>query len=353
MNAPPLPVRAREAAATAATHRRHADETRNLHPDVARALVAAGFARHFVPERRGGCAGSHRDTVEGVIAVGTECASAAWCAAIFAYGGRMAGRLPERGQDELWSAGPDAVTVAALQPTGRTGAVPGGWRITGRWSYVSGAAHADWALVQAPVDADGGGEPRRRFFAVPRAEFDVEDTWHTLGMRGTGSNTVAVDDVLVPAHRTFGAEELDHAPVPLRTTAGLTFAPPLVGAARAALAVCARELPPSVDLVRAAGDTELARDVLLRVASAADRHADTERRDWQTWAPWDCARAAELVKAAADRLMEAAGTRAYAEGHPVQRAWRDIRTGASHVRLRPELAAAPCLVALKELHDEH
>ncbi|WP_327351829.1 acyl-CoA dehydrogenase family protein [Streptomyces sp. NBC_01304] len=353
MTAATLSARAREAARTAAAHTRSAETERVLHPEVAQALVSAGFARHFVPARWGGSAGGHLEATLATAAVGRSCASAAWCASVIAYGSRMALALPEQGRSDLWSAGPDTVVVAGLQPTGRTEPAPGGRRISGRWSYVSAVAHCDWALVSAPVDEDGALDPGRRFFALPRAQFTVEDTWHTLGMRGTGSNTVAVDDVFVPAHRTFRAEDLERPPVPLPAVAGLTFAPPLVGAAQAALAVAAQELPPSVELVRAAGDTRLALSLLTRVAANADAHPAGERPDWQTWSLWDCARAAELAKSAVDRLIEAMGTRAYADGHPVQQVWRDLRTGASHVRLRPELAAAACYPALKDLHDPH
>lgn len=363
---------ARAARDLAARHAPAAESDRALDPAVARALVSAGFARHFVPHRWGGRDGGHLDVIRAVTTVGEGCASAAWCASVIAYGGRMATFLPEEGQRELWSGTPDTVVASALQPTGRAVEEDGGWRVSGRWSYVSAVLHSDWVLLVAPTvsaaDAPADETPEhRRFFAIRRDELTVEHTWRTTGMRGTGSHTVIAEAVFVPRHRSFSATALEgstdpaRSSLPLKTVAGLTFAPPLLGAARSVLRRLANSVPghdaePSpttLEFVRAAGDIHLAAETVQRVARDVD--TDNDRARWAPWAPWDCVRAVELSLEAVGRLMRLGGSRSFSEDDPVQRAWRDIHTGASHVRLRPELAALDCLPVLKEasVRDHH
>lgn len=77
----------------------------------------------------------------------------------------------------------------------------GGYVVSGRWGFGSGGGHSDWLYMPILVMEDGA--PNVRFCFAPRSEFTIEDTWHVLGMRGTGSNTMVADGVFVPEHRTY------------------------------------------------------------------------------------------------------------------------------------------------------
>ncbi|MBD0694978.1 acyl-CoA dehydrogenase family protein, partial [Streptomyces sp. CBMA123] len=241
----PLPGGALDLVPVAAKHAADADQQRRLHPDVVHGVVAAGFARHFVPERWGGDAGGFADLLAAVATVGEGCTSAAWVAALTATVPRMAAHLPLAGQREIWADGPDTLLVGALMPLGRAERAPGGWRLTGTWSFVSAVEFADWALVCGQTPGEDGGRVAR-YFAVRRGDFQVQDTWFTVGMRGTGSNTLTVADVFVPDQRVCTrAAVLDgECPgavdgctrVPLKAVNGLSFAAPVLGAARALLA---------------------------------------------------------------------------------------------------------------------
>lgn len=113
----------------------------------------------------------------------------------------MAAYLPAEGRAEVWANGPDALVVGSLSPFGNAERVDGGYRLSGRWPYISGVDFSSWALLCGTVPGSGGPVPT--VFAVPRSAYSVVDTWDSVGMRGTGSNTVAVDGALVPASRTF------------------------------------------------------------------------------------------------------------------------------------------------------
>ncbi|MER7181901.1 hypothetical protein ABT404_20855, partial [Streptomyces hyaluromycini] len=113
--------------ALAARHARASEEAACLHPEVAAALPATGFARHFVPSRWGGRAGGFAELVDAVAAVGQACASTAWCCALLAGHARLAAHLPERAQAELWADSPDtAIAAAVVPPSGRLTRAPGG-----------------------------------------------------------------------------------------------------------------------------------------------------------------------------------------------------------------------------------
>ncbi|MFJ1751571.1 ScbA/BarX family gamma-butyrolactone biosynthesis protein [Kitasatospora sp. NPDC088134] len=321
---------------------------RRLSAPVADALVRAGFARHFVPAWYGGAAGSFADLLRASVEVAEGCPSAGWCGALYAAHGRLAGYLPGRAGQELWGSGPDAVIAAAVTPP-RVDAEPvrGGWRLTGAWRPASGVDHAEWILLSARTDpADG---PGGRLFAVPLADCAIEDTWQAPGMCGTGSNTVHLDRVPVPAHRTVrradllgwygppGAARCHRVPYPL--VAALIFAGPVLGAARAAVA-CLRDpdLRPAVGAAECArthalGDLGLAARLLADAARRADG-PDAGRASTVVENARDSALAARLCVTAVDRLLPIDAPGAAAEDR-LRRLVADVRTAAGHAMLRP------------------
>ncbi|WP_431780696.1 hydrolase [Streptomyces chumphonensis] len=342
---------AREAAVVAARHAADADADRLLDPRVADAVVRAGFARHFVPARRGGGAGACRELLAAVAALGEGCTAAAWCASVVAGAARMGAYLPEQGQRELWAGGPDTVVAGALMPRGSATEVSDGWRVTGEWDFTSAVDFSDWALVCALVP-DGDGHSSW-FFALPRADYRVADTWTSVGLRGTGSNTLVTDNVFVPRHRAFPrAEMLAGKAVastarchtaPLRLLSGLLFAAPALGAARAALRIWSDQrivdaVGPEADeesrraAARAATAVDAAGLLLARAAAVAD--APTASALEAARNPAECALAVEQLVDVVERLFRTSGSTAQLAPHPLQRIWRDVHSLASHIALR-------------------
>ncbi|MEU2539471.1 oxidoreductase [Streptomyces iakyrus] len=329
-----------------------AEARRALTADAVDALTRAGFPRHFVPGRFGGEAGEFVPLVAGVADTGEACAATAWCAALFAAHGRLAAYLPPEGQREVWAEGPDVrIAAAVVPPQGAAVAVDGGWRLDGAWRPASGVDHADWILLASWTDGEEGRE--HRIFAVPRAQVTVEDTWHSSGLRGTGSNTVRCEGVVVPRHRTYtlaallrsrpGAARCHTVPYPM--VAALMFAAPLLGAARGALSawtgerLAAERTHPATHtvLARASARIHAAGLLLTGAAERADRGEITalavaeNRRD--------ATAAATLCREAVDALFHASGLRAQSPDSAVQRAWRDATAIAAHAALDPDAAA--------------
>ncbi|MET9255025.1 acyl-CoA dehydrogenase [Streptomyces sp. NPDC003717] len=378
----PFLTAARAAAETAARHAREADLGGRLPGEVAEAVREAGFSRRFVPGRWGGEDVSFAEFTEAVATLGAGCVSAAWIGSLWAYTARFAAYLPVEGQQEVWAKGPETRIVSALAPSGGARPVADGWVLDGVWPYTSGIEHSDWALVVGPAPAKDG--PPARFFAVPRDQYTVEESWRTVGMRATGSHSLVLRDVFVPGYRAFGRAEMyagegAHSPegvhrLPLRAVNGLTFAAPLLGAARAALASCERlRLPdrrtgstaPAEALARAAGLADAGALLLGRAARTADLLAAglgeggagaeggsqleggaatqggaEEGAGLVARAGRDCALAVELLLRSVDTLQAAAGTRGQSRDEPLERIWRDVHTAGSHVALRFDTAAA-------------
>lgn len=359
-NAPPL-VRTR---AVAAEHAAAADRDRRLDDSVVAAIKAAGFPGHFVAKEHGGAAGGYTEFVDSVLTVAEGCASAGWCASLFASHARLAGYLPEEGRADIWPDGATSLVGAAFVPSGEVTPAEGGWTLSGRWKFVSGVDFADWVLIFA---RDTTAEPPElRVFAVPAGEFEVEDTWFTSGMRGTGSRTVVLDGVFVPRRRTFrqktmldGAAETPDAPahrVPFRLVNGLTMVTPAIGAARGALALWTEWIAGKTEvamgtvlrsrdkagvrfaLTRAAAELDAA-ELLVRRTAATGDEAGKVPAELVARSHRDHAIAAELAVSAVDRIQNCSGTSGQEEGNPLQRHWRDVHAAASHAALQFETAA--------------
>ncbi|MFE3718128.1 acyl-CoA dehydrogenase family protein [Streptomyces cyaneofuscatus] len=337
-----------------------ADTERRVQPEVVQALTEAGFARWFVPERFGGERRGYGELVESVVTLGQECSSTAWLASLFAFGTRYITCLPERAQSEVWENGPDATIVAVVKPLGQVLDTEGGWRLSGTWTYVSGVEYSDWALLAGPAPSGpptAGGRPSR-FFLVPRRDYTFQDTWNSLGMRGTGSHTLVLDDVFVPEYRTCLREDamrgrtlgVDAPPVPTLAVNGLTFVGPALGAARGALeaAKAGVSVVPTgprqasgqayqIAYARAAGEIDAAELLIERIAAVADKAQLNPRLIQRSRR--DAALALEILTGAVDGLLRTGGTRAQEDPHPLQRFWRDVHSVASHAVVQFEPAA--------------
>ncbi|WP_371644818.1 MULTISPECIES: acyl-CoA dehydrogenase family protein [unclassified Streptomyces] len=358
-----LVERAAELAEWGRRRARDAEEQRRLTPDVVARMLEAGFARHFVPAAQGGVEGTFAEFSEAVAVVAEGCAATAWCASVASSLARVAAHLPLDGRAEVWAGGPDVFVVGSLSPIGKATPVPGGWRVSGSWAYISGVDYSDWAVVCAVLPGEGGA----RLFALPRTEYAIKDTWTGSGMRATGSNTLIADDVFVPASRSVDRQSLfdgrpadssaDCHTVPIQAVNGLSCAPAALGAARGALALwtgdTAQRLArgagrPGVPgparstyeavLTRSAGEVDAAMLLLERAAAAADRGARITEEETARNVR-DYALATEHLVNAVNRMFATAGTSGHTTESPLQRAWRDVNSIATHIALTFDPAA--------------
>ena len=192
-----------------------AEAKRRLSDAAYDAMYDAGLFAMLAPKAYGGLELHPVDTMRVWEAVARIDSAAAWNLVMTQAVGGFVARLPVEGVQEIFGDGPPTV-AGALNPPGAATRVEGGWRITGRYPFGSGCHNAKWLGMPA-VEMDGDqpkvdpatGQPAPFGAFFPRREAKILDTWHTLGMRGTGSTDYAVEDLFVPDRLTAPVAPLE------------------------------------------------------------------------------------------------------------------------------------------------
>jgi alkylation response protein AidB-like acyl-CoA dehydrogenase len=188
----------REAAATAAR-------------DVPRETIAdyhrAGILRVLQPRRFGGHQAPFDLFSRIVEKLAEACASSAWVYAVLGEHQWIIACMPEQAQIDVWGDDPRAVACSSLAPRETARRATGGWRLSGRFPFSSGSSHAQWAIIGARCP-DVADNVATRYLLVPMREIEIIDDWHVLGLRATGSRTLLLQDMFVPAHRTVALRDL-------------------------------------------------------------------------------------------------------------------------------------------------
>ena len=180
--------------------REHADEAEAqgyVSESVVRALARAGLYRICAPAVFGGAEADPVTTIKVIEAISAGDGATGWALMIGIETVGIGGSLmaPETAA-ALFAEQPDLVMCGALNPQGRARRVDGGWIVNGRWPFASGCHHAHLFWGQCLVD---GSSPATSFeILVRRADYEILDTWHVSGLRGSGSHDVAVRDLFVP-----------------------------------------------------------------------------------------------------------------------------------------------------------
>jgi resorcinol 4-hydroxylase (FADH2) len=178
-------------------------------PDETREMVrASGLARILQPMRVGGGEMPLISLLDVLIPIATGCGSTAWVLAQYLMHNFMIARWPEEAQQEIWSR-PDALTSGILVPLqGKARRTTGGCLLTGHWPLVSGVYGTDWCMLSATMpDIKGSGEDCN--FLVPTSSLEIVNTWNPVGLHGSGSDDVRVQDLFVPEHMALSVKTLN------------------------------------------------------------------------------------------------------------------------------------------------
>jgi 3-hydroxy-9,10-secoandrosta-1,3,5(10)-triene-9,17-dione monooxygenase len=348
------------------------EDRRSVFPESVKALAETGFFRLLQPVRFGGLEADPVTFYEAVRLIASACGSTGWVASVVGVHPWQLALFPDQAQQDVWGDDPGTRMSSSYAPTGKVRAVEGGYRVSGRWSFSSGSEHASWVLLGGIVPGGEDGQPADfRTFLLPRDDYTVEDVWNTIGLRGTGSNDIVVDDVFVPAYRSlsFGdtarlkcpGQEQNPAPLyklPYGAVFSNAITTPVIGMAfgayeahvgymrervRAAYAgVKAAEDPYSqVRVAEAAADLEsawLALETNMRELIGLARAGEKLPMRLRLRVRRDQVRGTAFAIRAVDRLFENSGGRAIAVGTPIQRFWRDAHAGRVHAINDPERA---------------
>jgi alkylation response protein AidB-like acyl-CoA dehydrogenase len=230
-------------------HAAEAEEQRRLSRPVVDAMRQAGLYNMSHPKAFGGLEVDPLTMFRVVEEVARHDSAAAWNLNLSVGGNFLPAWLPDEGAAEIMHNPPQPIIVGSFTPGRRAIPVEGGYRLSGQWPFVSGSHDGHWFLF-LPEIMDGDqprrndqGDPVQRFMLLPADKAHILDTWHTLGMRGTGSNDVVVSDLFIPERHTALLAPLEKPGTayqgPLyRLTIWVPIAllaPPALGIARAAI----------------------------------------------------------------------------------------------------------------------
>ena len=218
---------------------------RSLSEPLVQAMVDAGFYRLYLPRSLGGGEVDPLTYFDVIEALAQVESAAAWSALISTGAMTIASRgLPDETLAVMFGSPRQTIMAGSGPPRGRAVPLPGGYRLSGRWSQGSNVLIAGWVLVGCHLyDGDQprlgpDGSPVYLRCVLPASHVEVIDTWRTTGMRGTGSHDFVITDVFIPEERVHGLLEQSHRPQPLYQFAGWTHishAAVILGIARVAI----------------------------------------------------------------------------------------------------------------------
>ncbi len=343
------------------------EELRHVPDETIADLIESGFLRIGQPARFGGSELGWDALCEASLEISRGDGSQAWVANIYAEHAYITALFPDQAQHEVWDENPDALISASILPPGnKIERKADGYRLTGRWTFTSGIHHANWILL-SDMSVDAEGKPEQRYFLVPQPDVRIHDDWDTIGMVGTASRSLILDDYFVPMHRTLSGRDVVAGTTPgAQVNRASFYRSPVMGFAQLALATVPVGLATGMVeefkshiKTRAAGSAfgavgnELLQEKMSKAAAETRAAAlllkDTSRLNMEKLAAGgslgeadaalsmrDAAFAVDLAKSAASRLFEAMGGRGIYRTSPFQRMFRDVYSGASHGALNWE-----------------
>ena len=230
--------------------RERAQETedgRVVPADSIKSLEGTGFFRLLQPAAFGGFEADPLTFYTAVRLIASACGSTGWVASVLGVHPWHLGLFPAAAQQEVWGRDQATRSSSSYAPTGTAVTADGGHRVSGRWSFSSGCDHASWVFLgQIVTDAENRPVDFRTFL-LPRSDYAIDDVWDTVGLRGTGSNDIVVDDVFVPEHRSLSfidvsklvvpGQELNHSAIyqlPYGSVFPYSISTPIIGMATGA-----------------------------------------------------------------------------------------------------------------------
>jgi 3-hydroxy-9,10-secoandrosta-1,3,5(10)-triene-9,17-dione monooxygenase len=339
------------------------EDARVVPAESVKALEEAGFFRLLQPARYGGLEVDPVTFYTAVRMIASACGSTGWVASVVGVHPWQLALFPQAAQEEVWGADTTTRLSSSYAPTGRAQLTDGGHILSGRWSFSSGCNHASWVLLGGIVTDASGSPVDFRTFLLPATDYEIDDVWDTVGLRGTGSNDIVVQDVFVPEHRSLSfadvtkcvcpGHELNDAPlyrIPFGSIFSYAITTPIIGMAtgaydahvayqrtRVSAAYAGQKVSedPFVQarIAEAAGEIDNAWQALERNMTELMAHARAGEpipMPLRLRIRRDQVRGTGQAISAVDLLFENSGGRALKMGTPIQRFWRDAHAGRVH-----------------------
>lgn len=336
-----------------------------LEDRAAQLMRETGVIKMLQPAAYGGAEAHPRDFAEAVMRLASLDGSTGWVAGVVGVHPWELAMCDSRVQQEVWGSDDDTWMASPYAPMGLLTPVEGGYRFNGRWQFSSGTDHCDWVFLGAFLADEEGSmvqPPQHHHVILPRSDYRiVDDSWDVVGLRGTGSKDVVVENAFIPEYRVVSFDKfLDRSQpreaglenptyhVPFTTMFPLGITSAVIGIAEGALAAHMDYQRGRVQVTgtkikddpyvlpamsAAAEEIKTARTMLLDNAgrfydkavagedvTLAERAAS---RRTQVSAAWRAVRAM-------DEVVARSGGNGLRMDNPIQRFWRDGHMGLAH-----------------------
>lgn len=176
--------------------------------DIIDEMSSEGLFTLLQPKRFGGSERGLVPFLDCATSVAAGCGSAGWVFSVISIHSFHLGLFGLEAQDEVWGRDANALLASSYMPGGKTRAVAGGYRLSGHWKFSSGCDNGAWFILGGLVDGGESKPPLPYYFLLPKADVTIHhDSWKVMGLAGTGSKDVSVEDAFVPAHRLLLMQE--------------------------------------------------------------------------------------------------------------------------------------------------
>ncbi|MDO9495290.1 MAG: flavin-dependent monooxygenase [Nocardioides sp.] len=356
------------------TFRERADEAERLRvvPEASvKELEETGFFRLLQPKRFDGFEADPVTFYTAVRDIASACGSTGWVASVVGVHPWQVALFADEAQQAVWGEDTSTRLSSSYAPTGKATVTDGGYTLSGKWSFSSGCDHCSWVLLGGLVFNEEGNVIDFKTFMVPREKYTIVDVWHMVGLSGTGSNDIVVEDQFIPEAFTLSMGETgqckgpgqeqntsDLYKLPFHSIFTGTITTPIIGMAMGAykehvemqqarsraayLGEKASKDPfAMVRIARASSEIDAAWALLtnnIREEMACVERGEKIPLGLRLKVRRDQVIGSERALEAIDTLFEASGGRALAQGTYLQRAWRDAHAGRVHAANDPERA---------------
>jgi len=352
--------------------RARAEETaalRRLPDETIADLQEAEFFKMLQPSSYGGLQVHPNTFFDVQIAIAEACPSTAWVLGVVAVHAWQLALFDPEAQAEVWGENPATRISSSYAPTGKVEIVEGGYKLSGRWSFSSGCDHCQWVFLGGFVPTESG-PPDMRTFLLPRADYQIDDNWHTMALKGTGSKDIVVEGAFVPEHRTHKMADgfkclspgnaVNTDPlysIPFGQIFVRSVSTTAIGIAKGALQfyrdVTATKIgaadgkrsaiDPSAQMAVAKAASTVAQaelvlhqnfDEMMTLAGVGEQIPIETRVAWR----WDSSETVSRCVSTVDTLFSLCGGRAIFTNSPMHRYFCDIHGARAHYANRPEAA---------------
>ncbi len=201
-----LVQRARDMVPVLKERAKQCEQDRCVPKETVAEMQTAGFFEILKPKLYGGYEMEPQVFYDVCMTLAEGCMSTAWIYGVIGVHNWQIALFDPKAAADVWGKDKSVLIASTYMPKGQVTPVEGGFKFSGRWGFSSGIDHCDWVFLGGLI-FNQGQPPEYRTFLLPRSDFEVIDTWHVMGLKGTGSKDIVVKDVFVPEYRTHKASD--------------------------------------------------------------------------------------------------------------------------------------------------